>query len=150
MLGEAHQLFDPFRVRVCPVCLAALDRTVEIEDGSCGLCHQPVVAGTSDLTLGEAASQTTRTDRNNANGASPDPGHDQLNGHSQGASEPVFGVSTELRATKKRLTERPRRWQHENVVLSQSRLVWWACAPWRGRASGPLGDGQPWVASRAA
>lgn len=105
MLGEAHQLFDPLRVRICPACLVALDRTVEIEDGSCGLCHQPIVAGTSDITLGEAASRTIRTDRNNANGASPDPGHDELNGHSQGPSEPVFDVSTELRATKKRLTE---------------------------------------------
>ncbi|RKN41008.1 DNA recombination protein RecN [Micromonospora endolithica] len=105
MLGEAHQLFDPLRVRVCPACLAPLGRTVEIEDGSCGLCKNPVAAGMAGLTLGEAAPGRVLADQPDANGASQQHDHEGLNGHRGEPPEPVFDVSTELRATKKRLTE---------------------------------------------
>jgi hypothetical protein len=43
-LSEARQLFDPIGVRVCPACLQDLERTPEIEDGRCSLCHSPLLA----------------------------------------------------------------------------------------------------------
>jgi hypothetical protein len=78
MLAEAHRLFDPLRVRVCPACLTPLTQVAHIESGRCSLCR----SATQD-----------------ADG----PDH---NGHALTLNEPQpFDVSTELRATKARLSE---------------------------------------------
>ncbi|MEV0327445.1 DNA recombination protein RecN [Micromonospora echinospora] len=105
MLGEAHQLFDPLRVRVCPACLSTLGRAIEVEDGSCGLCRNVVATEMTDLASGQAAHGRTLADRSDANSSLPRHGHEKVQEHGPELPSPVFDVSAELRATKKRLTE---------------------------------------------
>ncbi|RLK24756.1 hypothetical protein DER29_2690 [Micromonospora sp. M71_S20] len=105
MLTEAHQLFDPLQIKVCPACLSALGRTIKVEDGACGLCHKPVAEATGALTLGDVVP------------CAPPERDEVINGTAAGPSEEdgtlpdvdsflsPFDVSTELRATKARLAE---------------------------------------------
>ncbi|SCF19034.1 hypothetical protein GA0074695_4182 [Micromonospora viridifaciens] len=105
MLTEAHQLFDPLQIKVCPACLFALGRTIEVEDGACGLCHNPVADANGTLTLGDVAPPAVPEQNGATNGtaAGPSGGNCALTDVDNSLSP--FDVSTELRATKARLAE---------------------------------------------
>ncbi|MFF3870016.1 DNA recombination protein RecN [Micromonospora sp. NPDC001898] len=105
MLTEAHQLFDPLQIKVCPACLSALGRTIEVQDGACGLCHAPVADATGALTLGDVAPPAVPEQNGAIHGttASPSGGDGALSDVDNSLSP--FDVSTELRATKARLAE---------------------------------------------
>ncbi|MDO3400949.1 hypothetical protein QWI29_12990 [Mycolicibacterium neoaurum] len=83
MLSEAHQLFDPLRVRVCPACFTSLGVTPFINDGECSLCRSTV----------ESASHHDVDDIHDHDGAQPTAVSGELN------------VAAELRATRARLAE---------------------------------------------
>jgi len=106
MLTEAHQLFDPLQIKVCPACLSTLGRTIEVEDGSCGLCRNPIADVTGALTLGDVAPAAAVPEHEDAiNGASVGPVSGNGASPEDHNSLSPFDVSTELRATKARLAE---------------------------------------------
>jgi len=92
MLTEARQLFDPLQVRVCPACLSPLGGTPHITDGHCTLCSSaigmPETSGGEGAGNGATAAFQTDSDGSLAN-----------------MTEPTFDISSELRATRTRLTE---------------------------------------------
>jgi hypothetical protein len=105
MLTEAHRLFDPLQIKVCPACLSALGRTIEVENGSCGLCHNPVVGAAGALTLGDVAPTPLHEQDGAVNGIAAGPvGGDGASLDDEGSLSP-FDVGTELRATQARLAE---------------------------------------------
>ncbi|MGC7102795.1 hypothetical protein ACPZ19_49705 [Amycolatopsis lurida] len=87
MLAEARMLFDPLQVKVCPACLTTLRGAPHIADDHCTLCNSEVTAPAA-----QAAEAST-----SANGTTPSAGTLE--------TEAKFDVSSELRATKARLTE---------------------------------------------
>ncbi len=104
MLTEAHRLFDPLQIKVCPACLTDLGRTIEVEDGSCALCHHPVAGATGALTLGDVApAMPERNGAVNGSDAAGTSGNGTL--LDEESLLAPFDVSKELRATKTRLTE---------------------------------------------
>jgi hypothetical protein len=106
MLAEAHQLFDPLRVRVCPACLSFLEAQMRIEDGSCSLCRSPVLAAISELNLGHTVSAADDASPNgHLSSAAADDDVPTDKTPEQGTSDDAFDVGRELRATKARLTE---------------------------------------------
>jgi hypothetical protein len=121
MLTEAHQLFDPLQIKVCPACLSALGRTIKVEDGACGLCHAPVADATGRLTLGDVAPAVSPEQNGILNGAllSPADGNDTPSA-GDGSHSP-FDVSTELRATKARLAELTRLVDDLDIDVSRIR-----------------------------
>jgi hypothetical protein len=52
MLAEAHTLFDPLRVSVCPACQASLTWPLVVDDGHCGLCRTALPAGAPPVDVG--------------------------------------------------------------------------------------------------
>lgn len=105
MLAEAHRLFDPLHVRVCPACLSSLGEKVSIDNGACGLCHNPIPEGTADLTLGDAAPSPVSPEVSETEGSSDRQSTSDTQRNSATLSDADFDVSTELRATKMRLSE---------------------------------------------
>lgn len=99
LLAEAHVLFDPLRVSVCPACFSHLAATPESENGHCSLCHSQLPPDATDLTLGDA----TRAD---ADGHAP-----RSEGETSSPTEPQTArpvrleLAAELRSTQARLKE---------------------------------------------
>ncbi|WP_431969599.1 hypothetical protein [Nocardia sp. bgisy134] len=91
MLAEARMLFDPLLVKVCPACLTTLRDAPHIAEGHCTLC-------TSDVTT----QQTDQVEPDNAHNGNAPATH---TGSDRAVTEAKFDVSSELRATKNRLTE---------------------------------------------
>jgi hypothetical protein len=48
MLVEAEDLFNELSVEVCPACFNRLEETPHRDDGTCGLCSQPIAVPTDD------------------------------------------------------------------------------------------------------
>jgi len=95
LLAEAHELFDPLRVTVCPACLTHLVNVPEVENGHCGLCDSPLPGDLTSLSLG-SASETNGERETTAPGeeiAPASPGESRLE------------VAAELRSTQARLKE---------------------------------------------
>lgn len=93
MLGEAHELFDPLRVQVCPACMTTVG-AVKVYEGHCSLCRSaiPSSSASDNALLDSDAVQVVSSEL-----ASSAHTHDPVIGS--------FDVSTELRATKARLRE---------------------------------------------
>ncbi|WP_197048571.1 hypothetical protein [Streptosporangium roseum] len=133
MLAEARTLFDPLRVRVCPACLHRLARPVEITEGICSLCHHPVPAHISELSLTQTTSPAPNMDKNPHSN-----GHRTISDNSEISQEAeilhipfeenigieeIIDVSTELRATKARLSEITRFVEELDSSLSELRSI---------------------------
>jgi len=59
--SEAQRLFDPLSVQVCPSCLEKLEKTPEIKDGKCSLCHSVLVPDDDPIDVeGERAAIRAR------------------------------------------------------------------------------------------
>ncbi len=100
MLVDAHSLFDPLHVTVCPSCFSSLAGVVRIVDAACGLCGTEIPDG-EDLNLGNAAARKLRelgADLELANGGGP-------SGASVPSSTASDIVSAHLRSTRARLNE---------------------------------------------
>ncbi|PBC47378.1 DNA recombination protein RecN [Rhodococcus sp. ACPA1] len=94
MLTEAHELFDPLRVQVCPACMNTMNNAVSIDDGHCSLCRSAIPTHSAHRNL------------NVEDQPAPDrPDQDTSTVHTHGPVTAKFDVSTELRATKARLRE---------------------------------------------
>lgn len=95
MLLEAHRIFDPLRVRVCPACLTSFSADHEIEAGHCTLCQSEIGSNEVEALAGDShASAQTSSGEN----------RDRADAFISGTS-PAFDISPELRATKARLAE---------------------------------------------
>ncbi|KXF53112.1 DNA recombination protein RecN [Rhodococcus sp. SC4] len=94
MLAEAHELFDPLRVQVCPACMNPVDGAVSIDGGHCSLCHSVMPSQTTDAEV----DRDSQTAQDFLQQQTP-----TAHAHSPAANP--FDVSTELRATKARLRE---------------------------------------------
>jgi len=100
MLVDAHSLFDPLHVTVCPSCFSSLDSAVRIVDAMCGLCGTEIPDG-EDLNLGDAAARKLDelgADTQNLDGN----GSDRDSVASSTASDIV---AAHLRSTRARLNE---------------------------------------------
>jgi hypothetical protein len=95
MLSEAHRIFDPLRVRVCPACLNSLDELPDVHDGNCSLCRSAVVSGGGGNGLADSDVTTEIP-----NGNQP---IDAIASESIASAE--VNVSSELRSTRARLAE---------------------------------------------
>ncbi|WAM19502.1 hypothetical protein [Rhodococcus sp. JS3073] len=94
MLAEAHELFDPLRVQVCPACMNALNGAVSIDGGHCSLCRHAIPINSAN------------TDADRVPPSAHDrPHHGTSTVHAHGQTNGQFDVSTELRATRARLRE---------------------------------------------
>ncbi|GAB3946946.1 hypothetical protein GCM10027614_41320 [Micromonospora vulcania] len=105
MLTEAHQLFDPLQIKVCPACMSALGRAIEVENGACGLCHTPLADAAGTLTLGDVAPPAAPEHEGAINGTAAGPSGGMGALPDVDSSVSPFDVSIELRATKARLAE---------------------------------------------
>ena len=56
MLVDAHSLFDPLHVTVCPSCFSSLDTAVRLINSMCSLCGSELPDG-EDLNLGDSAAR---------------------------------------------------------------------------------------------
>lgn len=79
MLAEARRLFDPLQVQVCPACFSPLAGAIHMNNGACTLCG--------------------------SDGATSRNGSVSEGAGSADVEEAPFDVSSELRATKARLSE---------------------------------------------
>lgn len=101
LLAEAHALFDPLRVAVCPACLTELQNPPQMEDGHCTLCHTRLPAAGGSRAL-SAASNSAGTE----GGGGSQEGGPSLPGTEVPADEPAtLEVAAELRSTRTRLKE---------------------------------------------
>lgn len=102
MLVDAHSLFDPLHVTVCPSCFSSLGSAVKLVDAMCSLCGTELPDG-EDLNLGDAAARKLRE----LGAAEPD--HVGANGSIADSAAPRSSagdiVAAHLRSTRARLNE---------------------------------------------
>lgn len=124
MLAEAHELFDPLRVQVCPACMNTMKDAVSVDDGHCSLCQSVMSTHLTDTEV-----------RRDGQSLKDEPDQELAAVHTHGSGIGQFDVSAELRATRARLREitayiddleleiRDRQAEHELATEQESQLA---------------------------
>ena len=102
MLVDAHSLFDPLKVVVCPGCFSTLGGPIVLRDHACSLCGTEL-PDEEDLNLGDAASRKLRELSREQEGSAVETTASALDGLSKTTAGEI--VNAHLRSTRARLNE---------------------------------------------